>query len=1644
MSIASEIERLENAKNALKEALIAQGQAITSDLTIDKYVPPIENIFEEKDEAVESLDVFTVLPSLIPEGAIAKLPIVDKIREAVLSGLQSDTISIPFVGEEENGTISYPFGYLFGELPLANTVKAVQNIIENNTVIGTKTYYIPETLKKVIVYGYTEYSRLKKQVFSGLGKTNIKSVAIRGKDSWIPKLEQRIFDLPKLEELELPTAGTTRSSSWQLESAYPVAALFQETVDSEDQDKYKAVQQKYKYVTNFSSEYKNISGYVPKSLKKIIVSGNNYTKGSSGIINETVPPYAFANMDMLEEIELSDQIEYVEEKAFLNCDRLKKINIPFNPSFDNYGDESPLADCKALEQIIINPADTHYILNGGCLYRVYRDGSGNITSANLRYSLKNKSTITISTSLPNISISKGAFAYLDINELIIPSNVTSIASGAFYNTHIGTLRINANISSISSLLNYTGTIIDDIYFGESFESFGNYTVGSLKAQSIHLPSTLTSISSNAFSYMQSLKNVYIDNNNPTYTTFGSNNCIVERSTGNLILLTQQANLVIPEGVVSIDSSIQNTFDSYYGGLSAIKSITLPTTLQSIGSNAFYSAQDIIEIYNKSPLTLTIGGTDNGYIAKNALNIYDDNSGSSKLITRDNFLRYEDNGQVVVVSYVGDSTTVTLPSDTTTLNSYAFNSAVVYDSITIPVDMNIKGSAFGSWATIKRLIVTKDLDPTKVTNVFSYNSINPKTIEYIEAPTFVIKGIFYGQGDQIINEANTDAVINSMTPDNTIAFCHLLKSVSFSNELMSSITSLPSQFMYNDRWVTNITLPTSLETIDSSAFSDCFSFTTITIPASVTTINNSAFYNCRGLTSVIFETGSMVETIGNQAFAETKLISLTIPATVTSLGRGFVANAPIETLNIFANISNISLGSLYSLKYLTLPASLTTTSYQCNLPKLEELHFAGTLTQWLNITTTNYGNAFFADNEGKGKLFVNMTDPVIDVEIPEGVTSINAIAFYNNQTIKSVHISSTVTNIAANAFYGCKSITTLSVAAGNSYYDSRDNCNAIIYKYNNSNTLVVGCKNTIIPQTVTTINQSAFAGSGLLSITIPSNVTSINSNVFSDCKKLLNVLFVNPVNSVYGLFRGCTSLSTMPANISGIGDYMFSDCTKMTELDFSSITGTSVGQYAFANCGTQRLLPESNILCFDLSNTSITSVGNYAFNNLIYSTIKFPTTLTTLSASAFFDATNTSVYFTSEYAPTLTANLSLKDTTCKLLIPYNYIDNYKTAAYWNHATDNMAEYLDVSGMSVGDPLPSFDSKGYELIWYDSLDYTNIITTVPNNVDYVYCINTGIKVAASFTGFSKDCAPYLEDQSSVKYYLGNPVPLNQSLTLGVEIDGGNTEKYLLNINGQDYDVGDTITVSNDLILNAIYYDGITSPVDSTLSNNDWDLIKAVSQSGKAGDIWSVGDTKTFSGKDYDGSTKTYTVRLADTQVGRYKYTNIDMPTHVVFELLTMPNQRYYLDSTFHNYPNTTMNTETLGGTILPMYTGLNGLLESVDVNAISSYSSYPTSVMASNKLFLPSMGEIAPTLYSSYSWLWDADLKSPYNSTVYTPFDYYTANDTTAARRKNDTRGSEGSYFTRTLYSNNKYCRWYNGDFYSTTVDTGFYVGPCFAW
>ena len=219
--------------------------------------------------------------------------------------------------------------------------------------------------------------------------------------------------------------------------------------------------------------------------------------------------------------------------------------------------------------------------------------------------------------------------------------------------------------------------------------------------------------------------------------------------------------------------------------------------------------------------------------------------------------------------------------------------------------------------------------------------------------------------------------------------------------------------------------------------------------SVTSIGYAAFAYCYALTSVTIP--NSVTSIGEYAFYScSKLTSVTIPKSVTSIGSSAFAGCSSLTS------VTINSGAIVNKDY----------SYDDNISHI----FGSQVTEYI---------------------------------IGNKVKGIGNYAFYNCSSLTSVTIPNSVTSIGDNAFRDCKSLSNIVVDKNNTKYDSREDCNAIIETA--TNTLILGCQNTTIPNSVTSIRSYAFYGcSSLTSVTIGESVTSIGDDAFYKCSSLTSI------------------------------------------------------------------------------------------------------------------------------------------------------------------------------------------------------------------------------------------------------------------------------------------------------------------------------------------------------------------------------------------------------------------------------------------------------------------------------------------------------------------------------------------------------------
>ena len=295
----------------------------------------------------------------------------------------------------------------------------------------------------------------------------------------------------------------------------------------------------------------------------------------------------------------------------------------------------------------------------------------------------------------------------------------------------------------------------------------------------------------------------------------------------------------------------------------------------------------------------------------------------------------------------------------------------------------------------------------------------------------------------------------------------------------------------------------------------------------------------------------------------------------------------------------------------------------------------------NFTTFYDSSINYTLNSDKKTVNLKAASPKYsgDVVIPEYANHANAsfkvvgipnFTFSSCAQLTGITIPKTVTTIGDSAIYSCGALASISIDSDNRYYDSRDNCNAIIETA--TNTLKKGCNNSTIPNSVTSIGDSAFSGTTITQISIPDSVTTIGNSAFSDCRNLANLSLSESLTSIGNqAFGWCSALTsiTIPNSVTSIGDSAFTSCG-FTTIALPS-TVTSIGESVFSSCRslTSATLPSgletiSNKMfsnCYNLSSCNIpntvTTIGNQAFSECsALTSITIPNSVTSIGRMAF--------------------------------------------------------------------------------------------------------------------------------------------------------------------------------------------------------------------------------------------------------------------------------------------------------------------------------------------------------------------------------------------------------------------------------------------
>lgn len=698
----------------------------------------------------------------------------------------------------------------------------------------------------------------------------------------------------------------------------------------------------------------------------------------------------------------------------------------------------------------------------------------------------------------------------NLKRIVIPEGVTSIGSDAFHGcTNLESIILPKTLKSIGNNAFYGCSGLTSITIPNSVTSIGERTFYNCTGlTNVTIPNSVTSIGNSAFYGCTGLTNVTIGN---SVTSIGND---AFRGCSGL------TSIIIPNSVISIGGGT-------FSGCSGLMTVTISNSITSIGNSTFHGCTSLMQV--KISDLAAWCNIDFGDSYSNPL-----------YYARHLFLNGEEVKDLVI------------PNSVTSIGATAFSNCTSLTSATIPNSVIAIGKESFAYC-------------------FKLTSVNiPSSVNTI--------------GDYAFLSCKLDTVIipSSVKTIGKYAFYDAVRKRLILNDGLEEIGDFAFAGMNNK----SINIPSTVKMIGKGIFSRSAYLTQIIV-------SNNPFYDSRENCNAIIETASAklvsgcsssfipsgVKAIGDYAFYEIPLSKVIIPQSVNYIGeRAFSFNNKLKGVYVYHTEPeeyHCEETAFYDRAVEELAnnqVDLSTCTLFVPVNCVDAYRAVSPWNQFANIVENTEasldGLEYTLNHETRTATVSAGEETNGNVVIPEKVNingreyTITAIGNFTRKSLTSVTIPSFITSIGEGSFAYCSGLESLKVSAGSTVFDSREDCNAIIESA--SNTLILGCKNTIIPSSVTSIGLGAFAGcSGLSSIDIPNSVTSIGEYAFNECTGLSNINIPNSVTSIgYGAFAECSRLTSIdiPNSVTYIGDFAFFN-SRLKSIDIPNSV-TNIGQYAF--------------------------------------------------------------------------------------------------------------------------------------------------------------------------------------------------------------------------------------------------------------------------------------------------------------------------------------------------------------------------------------------------------------------------------------------------------------------------------------------------
>ena len=408
----------------------------------------------------------------------------------------------------------------------------------------------------------------------------------------------------------------------------------------------------------------------------------------------------------------------------------------------------------------------------------------------------------------------------------------------------------------------------------------------------------------------------------------------------------------------------------------------------------------------------------------------------------------------------------------------------------------------------------------------------------------IDGIFYNLSEQ-------NAIVTRNYSKDYEGDVVIPSSVTY-NGVSYSVSGIDEYCFYECEGLTSVVIPNSVVQIGNYALRECPNLKSIKLPKNLKVIPDGFLFYSTGITSIVIPEG--VTEIEDCAFTGcSSLASITLPDGIAKVGTTAFEGTPWfeefpDGLVYIGPVAYRYKGVMPSNTEIVIKDGTTMISGECfwNRSALASVTIPNTVT--------SIGEGAF---RGCGGL--------TSITIPNSVEEIGGNAFGSCNGLTSVTIPSSVKKLGYWPFINCQGLTSITVESGNTVYDSRDNCNAIIET--GTNMLVNGCKYTTIPEGVQSIAWYALSKVAFTSLTLPNSLEKIARESFRDCDCLTSIVIPDGVTEIGDLaFYSCNVLASVSLgkNVKSLDSRTFAECPNLKDVYCHATEFVNARTLAFEN------------------------------------------------------------------------------------------------------------------------------------------------------------------------------------------------------------------------------------------------------------------------------------------------------------------------------------------------------------------------------------------------------------------------------------------------------------------------------------------------